>query len=166
MDYGEIIRKNDNLVDKLETAMIENFPIVDPPKLDLFTPGLYVRQLFMSTADLITSRIHKFIHPFTISKGIVAVSIDGSDWVQMEAGHTGITYSGTRRILYIIEDCLWTTYHVLPYITGEENQWSEEDKAVLVERIENEILEPHINIITGSDIHNEYKELLNKRRLQ
>lgn len=142
-----INRINDSIVDELEVAMVGTFPIIHPPLLHLFTPGLYIRQIFMETGAIITSKIHKTQHPFTISKGCVSVSIDGMDGVDYEAGYTGITYPGTRRVLFIKDDCIWNTYHPLPFITGEENFWSEEDRLKLVSEIEDLILYAYENTL-------------------
>jgi len=84
---------------------------VDMPITHRFTPGLYIREIFMPAGYYVTSRIHLTEHPFTISKGKVRVKIGETEWLTHEAPYTGITYAGTRRLLEIVEDCIWTTYH-------------------------------------------------------
>ena len=126
---------------------------------------MYIRQIAMPAGSLITSKIHKTQHPYTISHGTAAVSIDGQDWCEISAPYTGITEAGTRRVLYIVEDCIWTTYHPLPNITSKYNELSEEKKQEIVDEIENEILEPHINYLTGTNMHIEIKKGLNNKYL-
>jgi hypothetical protein len=126
---------------------------------------MYIRQIAMPAGSLITSKIHKTQHPYTISHGTAAVSIDGKDWCEISAPYTGITEAGTRRVLYIVEDCIWTTYHPLPNITSKYNELSEEKKQEIVDEIENEILEPHINYLTGTNMHIEFKKGLNNKYL-
>lgn len=141
MDQNIIIRENDERVDELEIFMAENYQIIDCPLVHRFTPGMYIREIFMPAGSLITSKIHKTEHPFTISKGKVAVSIDGKDWEEFEAPYTGITKPGTRRILYILEDCIWTTYHV--NADNCEDLEKLEDK--LIEKRENTLLKDIMN---------------------
>ena len=117
-----IERKNDNRVDELEKAIVENLELIDCPLTHKFTEGMYIRQIAMPAGSLITSKIHKTQHPYTISHGTAAVSIDGKDWCEISAPYTGITEAGTRRVLYIVEDCIWTTYHPLPNMTSRYNE--------------------------------------------
>jgi hypothetical protein len=158
----EIVRKNDSRVDELELAMMENYPAVDLPLKHYFTKGLYCREIFMPKGTLLTSKIHKTQHQFNISKGKVAVSVDGGEWVTLEAPFHGITNPGTRRIIYIIEDCIWTTFHPLDFINGEENEWSEENKSKLADQIVIRVTENHISSINGLNMDNEYKKSLSK----
>ena len=95
--------------DEIEAAMFD-FPPIEMPVEHLFTPGIYARQIFMPAGTLLTSKIHKTEHPFVISKGVVSVWNNGKAEL-LRAPHHGVTYPGTRRILYIHEDCIWTTYH-------------------------------------------------------
>lgn len=162
----QIIRENDERVDELEVYLAANYPLVEMPLKHRFSPGIYVREIFMKAGTLLTSGVHQTIHPFTISKGKVLVSIDGEDWVMLEAGHTGITQAGTRRILHIVEDCIWCTYHALPSITGEEENWSDRAKEELALAIVEEITEARDNSLLGIKILNNVlypkeKELVN-----
>lgn len=141
MDQTSIIRENDERVDELEIYMAENYKIIDCPLVHRFTPGMYIREIFMPAGSLITSKIHKTEHPFTVSKGKVAVSIDGKDWEEFEAPYTGITKPGTRRILYIIEDCIWTTYH----LNADNCEDLDEIENKLIEKRENTLLKDIMN---------------------
>ena len=84
----------------------------DAPVFHHFTPGLYARELHMPKGMVITSQIHKTRHPFVVSKGSSFVYMGGSRWEKIEAPHFGITEPGTRRLLIIMEDTIWTTFHV------------------------------------------------------
>ena len=140
-----IKRVNDDRIDELELSIIQNLEKVECPLVHRFTEGMYIREIFMPKDSLITSKIHLTEHPFTISKGKVAVCIDGDNWQEFEEPYTGITKSGTRRVLYVIEDCIWTTYHLNPN--------NEQD----LEKIEDRIIEKHTNEL----IENYKKDLLN-----
>lgn len=142
----EIIRINDERIDELEAAIAE-LPPVECPLKHRFTPGLYIREIFMPAGSLITSKIHNTCHPYVVSKGSVSVRIDEGNWQLIEAPFTGITNPGTRRVLYIHTDCVWVTFHPIPEITGEENEWSEEEKKYIVGLIEERIIDKHENLL-------------------
>jgi hypothetical protein len=84
------------------------------PLTHRFTPGLYIREIFMPAGAIVVSRIHRFEHPYVMSMGRCAVYIDGDGWRELRAPHTGITLPGTRRLLAIFEDTIWTTFHLNP----------------------------------------------------
>ena len=128
-------------VDALGVIM-QQFPKVDAPLVHLFTPGLYCRQITMPTDSLVISKVHTTEHPFLISKGVVSVWIDGEGVKKFTAPYLGVTKAGTRRVLYIHEECVWTTFHVT-------------DNTV-VEEIEKEITCPH-------EISDEFKKAVLER---
>lgn len=97
------------------------------PLLHVFTPGLYTRQILMPAGTLLTSRIHLFEHPYIISAGVVSVWDLETGWQTFRAPHIGVTKPGTRRVLYIHEDCIWTTSHLNPD--------NETDPQKIVERV-------------------------------
>lgn len=130
-----IQRLHDGRIDELEAAMVENFVQIDCPVTHLFTDGMYVREIFMPAGSLVTSKIHKTEHPFVLSKGKLLVSIDKGEWVEMEAPFTGITKPGTRRVAYILEDVIWTTFHTNP------------DDLRDLDEIEEMVIEKHENLL-------------------
>lgn len=115
-------------LDLLEREMVK-FPWVVMPVTHRFTPGLYIREIFMPAGTILTSKIHKTEHPFVISAGRLEVLTENDGWVPMQAPFTGITKPGTRRVLKIFEDTIWTTFHP----TDETD----------VEKIEAAIIERH-----------------------
>lgn len=159
-----ILRENDNILDELEVSMLENCEPVHCLTTHKFTDGMYIREIFMPAGSLITSKIHKTEHPYVISYGKTAVSIDGNEWNEITAPYTGITIPGTRRVLYVIEDCIWTTFHKIDGMTSEYNKLSDEKKEEIVKKIEEKILEPHINYLTGTDIKDEYIKKLEETK--
>lgn len=85
-----------------------------PPFLPVthrFTPGLYIREIFMPAGAVLTSKIHMTEHPYTVSQGLCMVFGEGDGWREVKAPYTGITYPGTRRLLVVLRDTVWTTYH-------------------------------------------------------
>lgn len=115
---------------KIDQAVTElaRLPQVECPLVHRFTPGLYSREIFMPAGSLIISKLHKTEHPYVISKGRVSVWTEESGVVQLQAPFCGITKPGTRRILFIHDDCVWTTFHPT--------------KETDLEKIEGELIEP------------------------
>lgn len=124
-------RDYDALVDSVEEFILSQpAPLQDMVLEHTFTPGLYIRTLFITKGALLTSFTHKTEHPFVIRSGLIEVRLH--DHVELlQTGHMGITYPGTRRVLFAHEDTVWTTFHV----TNETD----------VEKIEATILAPHKN---------------------
>lgn len=97
-------------------AEIESHPAAfrELPTNHIFTPGLYLRQVFIKKGDLITTRVHLTEHPFIVSAGVVSIWDAENGVVTVQAHYTGITKPGTRRMLYTHEDTIWTTCHANP----------------------------------------------------
>jgi len=161
-----IERQNDERIDELEKAIVDNLPLIDCPLVHRFSDGMYIREIFMPKDSIVTSKIHNTNHPYTISKGKALVQIDGSEWVELQAPYTSITMPGTRRVLFIVEDCIWTTYHPIERMKLEYNDLSEQEKQNIVDEIEDEIIEPHINYLTGTNIHLDYIDKLNNNKIE
>ena len=159
-----ILRENDDILDELEFSMLENCEPIHCLTTHKFTDGIYIREIFMPAGSLITSKIHKTEHPYIISYGKTAVSIDGNEWNEITAPYTGITVPGTRRVLYIIEDCIWTTFHRIDDMKSDYNNLNDEEKEEIVKKIEEKILEPHLNYLTGTDIKDEYIKKLEETK--
>lgn len=127
-------------VDRLQSALAK-LPQTETPLIHRFTPGLYIREIFMPKGTLIISKIHKTEHPYVVSRGHAAVWTEDAGVVHIKAPFCGITKPGTRRILYIHEDCVWTTFHP----TAETD----------LDKIEAQIIEPHSceQVEGGEDIN-------------
>lgn len=127
--------QRDKLIDQAEKLIIEKAEPVTLPLKHRFTEGMYIREIFMPAGTVLTSRIHKTNHPFSIQKGKCNV-YDGDDLQVLEAPHLGITEKNTRRLIHVMEDTIWITFHVT-----DKTDLSEIEKELLVER-ENPIADP------------------------
>ena len=125
-------------IDALEIAMLDRFKKIDCPLDHTFMPGMYMRTIFMPAGSKVTSKIHRFKHPFFVLKGKVRVWQDGEGWVLIQAPYSGITLPGTRRVLDVLEDTVWTTVHSNPDDTED------------LEIIEERIIEKHENQLINS----------------
>lgn len=116
-------------IDSLEEALLR-YPEPDHMTVHRFTPGLYSRTFIMPAGSIYTSKIHKTEHQFAVLKGLCSVknALTG-EWIHIRAPYLGITYPGTRRVLVIHEETIWTTFHPTP----------ETD----LEKLEQELIEPH-----------------------
>ena len=92
----------------------------EAPVRSTFTPGLYAREITMTAGSVIVSKIHKTEHPYVVSKGKCRVFIEGVGWQTIQAPHFGVTKPMTRRVVVILEDTVWTTFHPTDKTTVEE----------------------------------------------
>jgi hypothetical protein len=146
----------DDKIDELELAM-QDYEPVDCPLTHTFTPKVYTRTIFMKAGSLITSRVHRTRHQFVIMAGVVMVKVKDGEWKQLAAPYNGITEPGTRRILYILEDCVWMTIH---YTEIQPEDESEESVLEAVRQIEDLIIEPYENkLLGGVAVNNIIKRL-------
>ena len=118
-DLAVIPEAEHERLDRLERAMLGaagaglTAPVELPVEHRHF-PGLYAREIFMPAGTLLTSKIHNTEHPYVVLTGCVSVFIPGVGVERIEAPFVGTTRPGTRRVLYIHEDCRWITFHPNP----------------------------------------------------
>lgn len=75
-----------------------------------FGDGLYIREITMPKGMLLISKLHKTTHPYFVLKGDVSVLTE-KGVVRIKAPYSGITQAGTKRVLFIHEETVWTTVH-------------------------------------------------------
>lgn len=133
----EVELTNKERLDELELELRE-LPQEEYPLIHRFFPKLYLREIYFPANNVVISKIHKTIHPFIISKGSVMVKINDGEWERFDAPYSGTTLPNTRRVFFIISDCIWTTIH--------SNEDDEQDLEILEERIiqknDNPLLQP------------------------
>ena len=88
----------------------EDFP--ELPVIHHFVPGMYCREIFMPKGSIVTSYVHRYEHPYVVSKGDCWVLNAQCVWDRVTAPHFGVTLAGTRRLLVMCEDTIWTTFHI------------------------------------------------------
>ena len=109
---SEIELENASEVDRLE-YQLSQMPDGFFPTEHLFSPNMYIRQIFMPAGSLLTSMKHKTEHPFVILSGKVRV-MDQEGVIEYQAPFVGVTKAGTKRVLYTHEDTTWLTFHSNP----------------------------------------------------
>ena len=103
-------------LDALERiALAQPAALLFPDYEHLFVPNLYARTIKLPQVPggyIHTTKIHASEHVWTCRRGAIWVS--GPDGVRLvEAGEQGVTKPGTRRVLWNLVECHWTTYHPL-----------------------------------------------------
>lgn len=85
----------------------------DCPVRNWFAPGVYCREITMPEGMLIEGRIHRHAHLNILSKGkCVVLTEDG--YAELTAPCTFVSEVGTKRLVYCLEDVVWTTVHDNP----------------------------------------------------
>ena len=112
-------------IDQLETQMANGLAVgtlaeVSQELRHFFLPGMYVREITLRRGSIAVSKIHATEHPFVVSKGVVRVFTEGLGWETIQAPHFGVTKPMTRRVLLVLEDLVWTTFHVSNAKTPED----------------------------------------------
>lgn len=80
------------------------------PLTHRFADGVYAREIFLPKGHIIIGKIHRYGHLNVISKGKVAVLTEfGVE--TYTAPCTFISKPGTKRIVGMLEDTVWTTFH-------------------------------------------------------
>jgi hypothetical protein len=107
-----------DLIDRVQAGMVANGAPVDLPLNHIFTKatpgacgGMYTREIFMPAGAWIISRIHRTAHPFVVLSGVALVWTREKGVETLTGGYLGITAPGTQRILYIVQDMVWATFH-------------------------------------------------------
>jgi len=145
-----------DLMDQAECIIATGEP-VEMPLTHRFTDGMYIREIFMPAGTILTSKIHKTNHPFVVSKGKCMV-YDGNKIETITAPHTGITEPNTRRLLYIEEDTIWTTFHIT-----DKTDVDEIEKEIIMER-DNEMLNKDL-FVKFNKINRQNNVFINKKEV-
>lgn len=130
------------IVDQLQLVM-EQLPQADIKATHVFLPGIYIREIIIPAGTGAVSQVHATAHP-VFACGVCDVYNSLTDEVVNIYGYwKGITEPGTRRVFKAIQDTILTTVHAIPFLTGEENAYSDIEKEALALEIQKFIIEPH-----------------------
>jgi quercetin dioxygenase-like cupin family protein len=104
---------NSEKIELAEYHMLNNMEgatTVSPPLEHFICNGTYVRKIELPAGMLLTGKVHNFDHTSTLIKGRVTVmTMDGIE--HRQAGDIWISKAGTKRLIYVHEDTIWTTTH-------------------------------------------------------
>ena len=77
-----------------------------------FAPGAYGREMTLPAGLVIVGKIHKHAHINVISKGRVQVFTEQDGLLELAAPCTFVSSPGTKRVVHVLEETVWTTVHV------------------------------------------------------
>ena len=81
----------------------------------------YTRQITLPKDMLLTGKVHNFDHVSILSKGDVSVMTpDGINRIKAPA--TWISKAGTKRLIYVHEETIWSTIHYSEHTIVEDLQ--------------------------------------------
>lgn len=101
------------LVEDIERVMGTELLQIDCPLKHHFSEGVYVREITMPTGSLILGHEHRTTHLNMISKGAcILVDLDTKEGIRIQAPYTFESKAGVRKLLYITEECVWSTVHI------------------------------------------------------
>ncbi len=142
---NEVLNINPDMntvIDKIQIAMSE-LPQVDIKPSHVFLPGMYIREIIIPAGVGAVSKIHNTAHPVFVCGICDVYNVLTNEVVNVYGYWKGITEPGTRRVFNAIQETIISTCHAIPFITGEENAYSESQKEALALEIEKYIIEPH-----------------------
>ena len=101
--------------------MLENHPSAihaedknAPPVQHSFTEGMYTRTISIPKGMVLTGALHKHDHPNFLLKGKVEVYTEDCGLQKLEAPQVIMSKSGTKRVVFTLEDTIWSTVHLNP----------------------------------------------------
>ena len=106
------IRCIEETIRELVTA--QGLPSPDCPLTHQFAPGVYVRTIVIPKDTLVVGKIHKHAHPNMVLQGHVLLATE-EGYAELRAPQVLISKAGTKRVLYTLEDTIWTTVHLTPF---------------------------------------------------
>jgi hypothetical protein len=86
-------------------------PDADCPVKHIFAPGAYAREILLPAGAVVVGKIHKHAHLNFITKGKVRV-VTETGALEMTAPYTFVSEVGTKRVVYAVEETIWTTVHI------------------------------------------------------
>lgn len=100
---------------RLQDAIISEGRDVGPascPVKHHFATGSYGREMTLPAGLVVVGKIHKHAHINVISKGRVQVFTEQEGVLELAAPCTFVSSPGTKRVVYVLEETVWTTVHV------------------------------------------------------
>lgn len=84
------------------------------PLRHIFTPGIYTREITLPAGVVLVGKIHRERHVNFISRGRVQVYTEQGGLEELIGPLTMVSEPGTKRVVHVIEETVWTTIHHNP----------------------------------------------------
>ena len=91
-----------------------------PPLKHSFVDGVYVREITLPAHSIIIGRIHRHEHFNFITKGRVRCVTESKGVEEIVGPCSMVSEAGTKRVLYVYEETIWTTVHRTDATTVED----------------------------------------------
>jgi len=108
--WQEKIIEFEEFVSSNENSLGDNMLNVVMPVEHSFTEQQYIREFRSPAGHIIVSKIHNTNHPLFLLEGDVTI-VEESGERRMTAPSFSITEVGTKRIVFVHEDCYFVTVH-------------------------------------------------------
>lgn len=96
-----------------------------------FAPHSYGRTMFLPRDHTVVGQIHKHAHVNVISTGRVRVFTEGEGELELVGPLTFVSSPGTKRSVVVLEDTVWTTFHVVTMENPSINDLAEIAREVI-----------------------------------
>jgi len=106
-------------IDAFEIQLLAQPQLEIEPRHFLIPGKMYARELFMPANSVIMGKIHLNEHFVFIAFGDVVVATDETV-VRYTGPQTFIGKPGSKRVLHVLQDTLWTAIHVTDAHTVQE----------------------------------------------
>lgn len=90
----------------------KDFPEVEMPLNHYFVGDLYAREIFMPAGSLVVGQIHLHDTISIISQGEALIFSSATGVKRVKAPMTFLSGAGTRRVLLILSDMVFSTVHI------------------------------------------------------
>jgi len=105
-----ILKDKRDSIEQLVDIM-KDMPQAECPVIHRFTPGCYLREIFMAEDTYVIGKIHATEHFNILLQGeVTVITTDGQQ--THKAPCTFISEAGVQKIVYMHTDCVWQTVHV------------------------------------------------------
>jgi hypothetical protein len=96
-----------------------------------FAPFSYGREMNLPRGLVVVGKIHKHAHVNVISTGHVRVFTEGEGVLELQAPLTFVSSPGTKRVVEVLEDTVWTTMHVVSMANPSESDLPQIEQEVI-----------------------------------
>ena len=99
-------------------AILHQFQQLEIPVFHHFSIAQYARECHLPAQSFVIGKVHRHAHINVISKGCV-IQADEHGLHVLKAPCTFVNEMGVKRVLYVLENTIWTTIHANPSNTQD-----------------------------------------------
>jgi hypothetical protein len=108
--HRELILRFEGALRGIEGAMFDDCY----PLKHIFAPGIYAREITLPKGDILVGKIHRHRHLNFMMSGHVQVFTEQGGLEDMTGPITMVSEPGTKRVVHVLEETVWTTIHHNP----------------------------------------------------